>query len=1272
MNLETAINECPEITEDHLTRLKASETTEDFNLDLNIELLLEPSSPFYSLAQLCGELERRCIQRLLCAFCQLLHELPSRADVVQAMSLYFDILSYCEGVHQILFKSFFFRATMRCLSRVIRQPKSEDEVPQMEYKPLLVSFVRSLKKVKLGTSYDSLSFFLDGFANLATFPADIEVCDLAFQALTILIENASSPRILCSYVFRLILNALLMTQKKHGALNKSVLQISDRALKFVQKVAQNFPDLLIPSPVPEPVETTENLDNSNAEPEKVLMKQDTNAGSDDKENEENANAADTTTEEDPMKYDPYLGLIEFMCIYTPDRQDYRQHTQEKVMNLMKPELYLRFNSFIRLLSLCDNPSRRTIACDMSVALIQTCKIDGDLSEFLRTVVERTNDAMPSVRCKALLGLATGLCSLPELIRMDVLDSANVEFIDVVQIFILRASDKKPVVRKAALAFFDQLLEVSSSLLQSPRIRELLISLAQDSSVSVRKAALQSFANMLQYPSDECVVTDWSKAILPSIADAESSVSEKAAELIAQEVFNPIVALPNSPFDPKQRVYILLSKLNEDGIEFLQRSLTLSLKRNEFKPEALIRGLEFVLKNCLRLPIEEWAVDMWSLMDELSAKVPEKVDAHLIMQIWDRIKDDDGKHGNVMRKTLTILANVTCQLSETERDSLLELEKRILTFSVAPDVIRDIMKVLARLRTKSRGWRHLVMHMEDPLMLLSLGENIHPELSSRILFTLGEIALADESMINKSILAALKAVVSNAVTRRNGESVNLRVRDRAHGLAALAKLCLRREDLAKQYVDIFVHHLSPSEAVPIRANALIALGDLAVHYTSLVDRFVPMMSDCLRDPCVCLRLQAVMTIASLLAEEFIKFRGTTMLRLVYGLSDPCDDVRYFVESVFSRILMPRNPSVFANNFLDVICALNNFTGLANYQGALGNEDFSLLDSPHRRSMLYRFMLGKLPAEQRFIVCAGIVQELLAAFTEGETPLPIPERTNHPVAAVLTDSLALLCGPELRVCFRHNKQGEEEEMEEDAVKQRAVLSVLKQNITDHVVPILLALRTKLQNGNSPFLRDVTICLREILKDFKENIEEVVHDSLLAKEIRFDMEQLDGDAVISLDIGRKSVAVMVNSVSPSLSMLQGEIALADGRKPPTESPAVSTPTKYDNGFGIRNMEAPLPPHRFSSSNSSDCPVSFEGLDTSPAHGRRFSGAVPRRLSFDSNGRPSLHARRRRMSEPVPHRFSFNAFGRRSLDGLEQSQAIRRRLSIEPPLLPRLDEDE
>merc|ERR1740138_1812568 len=151
----------------------------------------------------------------------------------------------------------------------------------------------------------------------------------------------------------------------------------------------------------------------------------------------------------------------------------------------------------------------------------------------------------------------------------------------------------------------------------------------------------------------------------------------------------------------------------------------------------------------------------------------------------------------------------------------------------------------------------------------------------------------------------------------------------------------------------------------------------------------------------------MILASLLCEDFIKLRGSIMLRLIYTLSDPCLPVRSFVESVFVRILHKRNTAIFSQNFLDVICALNAWTGLANFQGAAGNAAFSLQKSPSRRTMIYRFMLALMTNSQKFSVCAQLVTTLLAAFADFEEKIPLPQTEGEPAGQVLRDGLALLC-------------------------------------------------------------------------------------------------------------------------------------------------------------------------------------------------------------------------------------------------------------------------
>merc|ERR1719410_541749 len=259
----------------------------------------------------------------------------------------------------------------------------------------------------------------------------------------------------------------------------------------------------------------------------------------------------------------------------------------------------------------------------------------------------------------------------------------------------------------------------------------------------------------------------------------------------------------------------------------------------------------------------------------------------------------------------------------------------------------------------------------------------------------------------------------------------------------------------------------------------------------------------------------MILASLISEDFIKFRGSIMVRFIYLLGDPSEPVRDFVECLFARILHTRNANMFSQNFLDVICALNAWDGLANFQGAQGNEAFSLQGSSSRRAAIYRFMLTLMPNDHKFNVCAQIVTTLLAAFVDAEEKIDLPATTAEPAGQALSDGLALLCCKEMRICFTTQKAGQDEDGEVDGTGDKAsaeaargvLSSILKRNMCENIVPVLIQLKNLMEAKHSPFLRQLRHCLREILRDFKDDLKTMLAgDAQLANEIAFDLQNPD----------------------------------------------------------------------------------------------------------------------------------------------------------------------
>lgn len=78
-----------------------------------------------------------------------------------------------------------------------------------------------------------------------------------------------------------------------------------------------------------------------------------------------------------------------------------------------------------------------------------------------------------------------------------------------------------------------------------------------------------------------------------------------------------------------------------------------------------------------------------------------------------------------------------------------------------------------------------------------------------------------------------------------------------------KLCLQHEDLAKKCIPALARELEVSNEVAIRNNVIIVICDLCVRYTTMVDRYIPNVSVCLRDPEPFIRRQTLIMLTNLL-------------------------------------------------------------------------------------------------------------------------------------------------------------------------------------------------------------------------------------------------------------------------------------------------------------------------------------------------------------------------------------------------------------------------
>lgn len=813
----------------------------------------------------------------------------------------------------------------------------------------------------------------------------------------------------------------------------------------------------------------------------------------------------------------------------------------------------RFLSFLEKMLENERVACRVLATEVAVAAVERSgrlarwsskDSHGELvKRLMLALVRRSVDAVPTVRTRALNGVAAALQFLArfgdsgQLLRHVALEKGHSQYVDLASLFKAASSDEKPTVRRAALFFFDAALPLLSAPLGLDGARvgsffevELMHSLSADESVLVRKSSVSSVALLLRSCPLPFVCQLWVRSVLPLILDVEGSVSDRALDELEAAVIAPIA-------ETNQALPLVLSYLDSEATEYLQRGLRLLAKRNDGQlPKRFVTSLMSIAKDCVRLrPPYEWPTLVWSMLEEIATMDRSNgMELDFVMKAWLQLAAPakastnasfaEGRDSILGTKVLRVLEQLVHLAAKDQSAVLLQsIKDQLFSMEAPASLIRAMMCLLQKVEDTSKNKKLAASNPKGGWMAAmakavqaSLADAVRGELpvnTSRLascLFTLGELAMVDASIISESIVAQVQTIATNTIWRE-GQRIDVDATIRGHAFAALGKLCLKKESLAKKSVELLVLHLNCNESFIVRNNVLIVLGDLCAHYTSLVDRFVPYLTNLLRDQNQLLRKQATMILASLLAEDYIKLRGSILLRFLYVLSDPSDHVRGFAECVFARILHQRNSMMFSQNFLDVICALNGWAGLTSFQAATGNEEFCLQRQPGRRAMIYKFMLALMSSDQKFNVCAQIVTTLLAAFVDSEDKIDLPATVASAGGQALSDGLALLCCKEMRICFTTQRASQDDEEIADGDKSkveaaRGVLSsILKRNMCENIVPVLVQLKNLMEAKHSPFLGQLRHCLREILRDFKDDLKVMLAcDPQLAAEIAFDLQE------------------------------------------------------------------------------------------------------------------------------------------------------------------------
>ncbi|XP_030849692.1 condensin-2 complex subunit D3 [Strongylocentrotus purpuratus] len=726
----------------------------------------------------------------------------------------------------------------------------------------------------------------------------------------------------------------------------------------------------------------------------------------------------------------------------------------------------------------------------------------------------------------------------------------------------RICDDKVGVRKAALQALENIFKLQCMNFDL-QLLEILRERCRDTALSVRKQALDSLTSLLkESTTDERVQRVWLQGILPAVSDRESSVSEKCLQLLQDLVLDG-VCRKGVTETKKQLAWSLLCRLMEPDLcdlrVYFQRVCQLWSRQKLLTP-ALVRGLAEHTQG-------DNAVAAWMFLAQVSHFCPH-LDKTLVLATWHDLTSDltnrsvnctgqGSSNSEILTSVLSVIGGLASHLTEKERKDLVqEIVKRLVAVMDTPNIMGAMVETLYKLCRACVGENETTNPLLDQacnkilqacdsyLSQILLTEDAPKpddateEMLIARIFLLGEIAqLCPYRMprrvftLVQSLLAGPGAISegsehpsSQGLTqfsqqplsqfRTTGSPVSMAVR--AHGFVTLGKLCLHHEGLAKQCIAALARELEIAEDAAVRNNVALVMCDLCIRYPNLVDRYVPNLAACLRDKDKLVRKQTLTQLTQLVLEDYVKWRGPLFYRFVSVIVDEVDTVRDFAEYCLVELLLKRHPGMLVQQFVESIFHFNNYQKHAVFnqftQSERERELFSLegRENSDKRMTIFKFMLKHMTDEHRFKLTAKLVQEVLGAFVDGAIPL------DSESSSVLQDTLQILCCKEMKLASLHSKQANPDDLVEEMQMAEAVMAqaktklisqVVKKNVIENIIPVIIALKHMLEAKHSPLLGDLMLYLKELMKEYRNEIKDILSaDRQLASEIEFDLRKFD----------------------------------------------------------------------------------------------------------------------------------------------------------------------
>ncbi|CAH1786833.1 unnamed protein product, partial [Owenia fusiformis] len=738
---------------------------------------------------------------------------------------------------------------------------------------------------------------------------------------------------------------------------------------------------------------------------------------------------------------------------------------------------------------------------------------------------------------------------------------------VVSLLRRRATDEKVNVRKAALQALENIIKLDGEHFNIKDVK-VLHERCQDPALSVRKQALISLTDvLLEMPHNKQIQSTWLDGVVPMVMDRETGAQEKCFEILEDVILSNIAPLHRSTGDQHKMLWSLMNIMaSNEGVD-LRRFLTKACQHwarvGKIK-SSIVNSLETHVNT-------DHNPGVWLLLAEVCQSVGKFQPEFVLTYWRDHAKGASEEEYPVVQRVLQVIGSVAKHIKTDCIGPITDdLRKRLMMFNSPPELIAITINTLHKLcqaksecvedakKTMDRWCGDLLKASDEYLSTAILSEqpdeDLNEDLVVRHLFTVGEVAQLCPDRTPKRIFMLVQSLVAKpCITTTDGSSQQVTTasqhtepmlsqfsqmsqisqassqdvltqfsiksskvssRIRAHAFVTLGKLCLQNEDIAKKCIAAMARELETCSDAAVRNNVIVIMCDLCVRYTNLTDQYIPNIAACLKDQSPLIRKQTLTLLTRLLQEDFLKWKGSLFFRYITSIVDQDQEIKQFAEFCLVHLLLVRHPTMFSQHFIESVYHFNAYDQHNVYnkfsQGDREKKMFSLKgpENCKKRMMIYKFMLEHMNDEQKFNLTGKICQDILGGVVDGV--LALDANSN----ALLQDTLAILCCKEMKLASMKSKPQEDivdqQDMQEavmTAAKKTIITQIVKKNTIENIVPIIIALKHQLEQHRSPVLKDLMLYLREMMKDYKNEVKDIMAaDKQLAKEIEFDLRMFE----------------------------------------------------------------------------------------------------------------------------------------------------------------------